>query len=213
MKTTNLSLQILKPVVAATVAIVIINGLSLQPARANYIVTLEQVGSNVVATGTGAIDLTGLTLNGTTPTEDPFMNPHIGEILTGASGFTDSYAGGPAFTGPGNFGSGLPTVTASSGSGDLVGIFGISFSLGVPEDYVSGNALSDTSTYNNATFSTLGVTPGTYEWTWGTGANQNFTLQIGPAAAPDSGSTFALFFLALSGLFGLNRLRQVQLAQ
>ena len=28
---------------------------------------------------------------------------------------------------------------------------------------------------------TLGVTPGTYVWKWGFGANQNFTLQIGPA--------------------------------
>jgi hypothetical protein len=37
-------------------------GLSAPPAQAGYIVTLEQVGSNVVATGSGAIDLTDLTL-------------------------------------------------------------------------------------------------------------------------------------------------------
>ena len=35
---------------------------SVQPAQA-YSVTLQQVGSNVVATGSGAINLTGLTLN------------------------------------------------------------------------------------------------------------------------------------------------------
>ena len=120
MKTTNLSLQILKPVVAATVAIVIICGLSVQPARANYIVTLEQVGSNVVATGTGAIDLTGLSLLGTTSALDPFINPHVGFILTGASGIQDGYSG---VNGPANFGSGNGGF-ASSGSGDLVGIFG-----------------------------------------------------------------------------------------
>jgi hypothetical protein len=42
----------------------------------------------------------------------------------------------------------------------------------------------DRATYSGATLATLGVTPGTYKWTWGTGANQNFTLQIkipGPA--------------------------------
>jgi hypothetical protein len=39
-------------------------GLSAPPAKAGYVVTLEQVGSNVVATGSGPIDLTGLTLGG-----------------------------------------------------------------------------------------------------------------------------------------------------
>jgi hypothetical protein len=33
--------------------------------------------------------------------------------------------------------------------------------------------------FNNTTVANLGVTPGTYVWTWGAGANQNFTLQIG----------------------------------
>jgi len=106
--------------------------------------------------------------------------------------------------GPGGF------AAASSGSGDLVGV--IFSTLTVPQGYVSGNALSDSSTYDNATFFSLGVTPGTYEWTWGTGANQNFTLQIGPAGVPDAGSTIGLLFLSLIGLFGLNRLRHVQLA-
>src|SRR5262249_37969983 len=47
-----------------------------------------------------------------------------------------------------------------------------------PHNYVSGAALSDSMTFNNATLATLGVTPGTYVWTWGTRANQNFTLKI-----------------------------------
>jgi len=29
------------------------------------------------------------------------------------------------------------------------------------------------------------VTPGTYEWTWGTGVNQNFTLDAVAAAVPE----------------------------
>jgi hypothetical protein len=33
---------------------------SVRPAQANYIVTLKQNGPNVVATGSGAFDLTGL---------------------------------------------------------------------------------------------------------------------------------------------------------
>ena len=40
--------------------------------------------------------------------------------------------------------------------------------------------LSNSATYSGKTFATLGVTPGTYEWTWGNGANQNFTVHIPP---------------------------------
>jgi len=52
--------------------------------------------------------------------------------------------------------------------------------LSVPTGYVSGTALANSATYSGQTFVTLGVTPGTYVWKWGTGANQNFTLQIPP---------------------------------
>jgi hypothetical protein len=51
--------------------------------------------------------------------------------------------------------------------------------------YVSGHALADTMTFDNTTFTGLGVTPGTYEWTWGSGLTaDSFTLQIGPVAVP-----------------------------
>ena len=100
----------------------------------------------------------------------------------------DRYDG--LFTGPTNFGSGLAT-SASSGSGDLVGInlFDVLDGIGngllfLPQGYVSGAALSDSMTFNNATFASLGVMPGTYVWTWGTGLqNQNFTLIIGSAGS------------------------------
>jgi hypothetical protein len=89
-----------------------------------------------------------------------------------------------------------------SGSGDLVGIFMNSTfdQLYVPSGYVSGSALSGTSTYDNTTFSGLGVTPGTYEWMWGLGTNQNFTLVIGGTSVPEP-SAIALLGTALAGFF------------
>jgi hypothetical protein len=64
-------------------------------------------------------------------------------------------------------------------------------------------------TFNNATFASLGVTPGAYVWTWGTGlANQNFTLQIGSVGipgVPDGGSTVSLLAFGLLGLAPLRR--------
>jgi hypothetical protein len=58
--------------------------------------------------------------------------------------------------------------------------------------------------FNSATFVSLGVTPGTYVWSWGTGLpNQNFTLIIGGAGVPDGGSTVSLLSCALLGLVSL----------
>ena len=157
MKTTSFLRKLLQPVLA-TLAIAIVSGLSVSSAQANYIVTLQQVGSNVVATGTGAINLTGLTLAfANDDTTGARMFPQFFIIMgSTASGFTDSYTG---FIGPPNFGSGGLTP-ATIGSGDHVGInFGASNRVYVPVGYSSGTLLSDMSTYNNASFASLDVTP------------------------------------------------------
>jgi VPDSG-CTERM motif len=76
----------------------------------------------------------------------------------------------------------------------------------VPQAYVSGAALSNSMTFNNATFASLGVTPGPYVWSWGTGLpNQNFRLVIRGAGVPDGGSTVSLLGFALLGLAALQR--------
>jgi hypothetical protein len=173
----------------------------VRPAQ-GYTITLEQIGSNVVANGSGAINLTGLTFVVVT-TNSPYIYGAFGKIITGPNGAAnDIYTG---FTGPTSFGSGSQ-IFADFGSGDMVGIDGFSNSLVVPQGYVSGTALSSSATWNNATFASLGVTPGTYEWTWGTGLpNQNFTLIIGGAGVPDGGSTVSLLGCALLGLAAVRR--------
>ena len=57
------SLKFFKPALATTLAIVLAWLLSVRPAEAGYTVTLQQVGPDVVATGSGAIDLHGLTFS------------------------------------------------------------------------------------------------------------------------------------------------------
>ena len=117
------------------------------------------------------------------------------DILTGPRGQPfDIYTG---LTGPASFGSG-GGAGGDSASGDFVGMTA-STDLYVPDGYVSGSPLSDTATYDSQTFSSLGATPGTYKWTWGTGPNQNFTLVIGAAAVPEP-STWAMMLLGFAGL-------------
>ena len=69
----------------------------------------------------------------------------------------------------------------------------------MPAGYVSGDPLSDSSIYDNVTFASLDVIPGTYEWTWGDGVNQNFTLQIIAPAVPEP-SSLPLLGIALAAL-------------
>ena len=179
---------------------------SIQPAQ-GFTMTLQQVGSNVVANGSGAFNLSGLTGAGNIDGGLSGVRASIGFIgIHPVGGLLPSYVG---FTGPTSFGSSGHLFVADASNGNSVAISGLMGILVVPVGYVSGNPLTNTMTFNNATLDSLGVTPGTYVWTWGTGlANQNFTLQIGSLGVPgvpDGGSTVSLLGFALFGLAALRR--------
>ena len=199
-KITTPSREFFKLTLATTPAIVFAWLLSVQPAQAGgYTVTLQQVGPNVVATGNGAIDLTGLTFAYSTSV-DPGLSPSAvrGFIRGGAFIYT-----GPTSSrvdlyfhpsGPTTFGGSGFFRSANSGSGDMVGIAArvTLFEkeihptyLAVPKGYVSGTSLSDRATYS---WKVSGTEPGTYVWRWGNGANQKFTLKIEPGSV-GSGTT------------------------
>jgi PEP-CTERM motif len=193
---------------AATIGMAMLTGLSAPPAQAGYIVDLTQQGGDVVATGSGTIDLTGLSLFASPFTTHTGIIPSEAVIVTGpaSGGVEDLYTG---FTGPTSFGSGGTTSPPNSGSGNIVGIagpaeYGVSL-LGVPFGYVSGSPLSDTATYDGQTFTSLGATPGIFKWTWGDGANQNFTLDIS-IPEPATWAMMALGFAVL-GFLGYRKTR------
>jgi hypothetical protein len=112
-------------------------------------------------------------------------------------------------TGPGSFGSGVFSVaTAGTGSGDRLGFTfsGSDLILVVPDDYVSGETLAGENRFNNRNFTNLGVTEGTYVWTWGSGANaDSLTLRIGDPNGVPVPATLGLLMLGLAGLGACRR--------
>ena len=171
------------------------------PAQAGYTVTLTQRGNNVVATGSGPIDLTGLSLIFGIHTH-AFIFPSAGAIFTGLITGAPPLDDYTTITGPTSFGSGRGTL-ADSSSGDIVGVEAQDAppDIFVPHGYVSDAPLSGTSFYAGQTFAGLGVTPGTFEWTWGTGVNQNFTLDISTAPPPvPEPASLTLLAMGLAGL-------------
>ena len=133
----------------------------------SVVIDITQVGSDVVISGSGALDKTGLTYDFSTfqPAE---VVPSLNIVLIGPdSGHVDVFSG---FTGPSSLGTGGTSVP-SSGSGDMFGIDDTTLDL--PFGYTSGSPIVSTSTFTNKTIAELGFTPGAYVFSWNSSAPGN----------------------------------------
>jgi len=155
-------------------------------ARAAYVLTLEETAGNVVATGSGSFDLAALTVNSLGNVGfGADVHAAIAQLYAGSSSTVDIYQG---VSGPTNFGSGA-LFGVNSDSGSFAGVQGVGGLLFVPGGYTSGTILSDSATWTDATLSSLGVTSGTYTYTWGSGATaDSFTIDAMTGAVPEPSS-------------------------
>ncbi len=164
------------------------------PARAAYTVTFSQTGPDVVASGSGTIDINGLTFVGSGVSVPPQVAPYLATEATGAAAPLSGYSG--TTSGPSGFGYGAAT-DATRGTGDLVAIEapgGVDGLIYVPQGYVSGAPLSDTATYVGQSLASLGLTtPGSYVYGFGSSADADtFTVDIGTAPVPEPASLVLL---------------------
>ncbi len=139
-------------------------------AHAAYTVQVVESGGDVVASGSGSLLLAGAVPAGGGSTVS-FVAPSLGLLHTGTTGNVSQYGG---ITGPAAFGTG-PLTPASSSSGALVGIRSVLGRFFVPQGYVSGAPLTSSAVWSGVTFADLGLTPGTYVWTW---PGDSFTVNV-----------------------------------
>jgi PEP-CTERM motif len=179
-----------------SVAILALGTVSASTAQASYVTTFEDVGSNVVEIGGGTLDLTDLSF-ASQGVSRSFVQPSAPVYVSGAGGFENVFKGdisGPADWGPGS------ATSASLSSGDAVGIEGSKKLIIVPQGYMFGAPLSETSTYLDTSLASLGLTPGTYVYSWGTGPHADtFTVDVVASSVPEP-STWAMMLAGFAGL-------------
>ena len=152
----TMNIRMLKAAVAGLVLSV--SGL----ANAALIFTVNEVGSDVVITGSGSFDLTGTSLAGSSTFNGGFMNSSTA-LAVGNPGSFDVYNG--FTTNSGAFGTGS-FFDGSGDSGDLIGFDSIQQGglVFLPTGYVSKNALSGSTTLVGHSFASLGLITGTYDY-------------------------------------------------
>jgi hypothetical protein len=146
-----------------------------------FTAVITEVGSNVVMSGTGTFNINDLTSTFNFGGTGASVTANTARLTIGTIGSNITQYSGNTLTGPFTFGSGTQRNT-NLGTGSMFGVGPVGFgtrTILVPTGYVSGTNISGTATYLNQSLSSLGLTSGTYTWTWGTGSNSgSFVLQI-----------------------------------
>lgn len=188
---------------ACVVAVAALVGFALSPAQAGLVFTFAEVGSDVVMTATGSVDLTDLIAQSNQSWASGNNGVQSGAssneyVATGVAGATTTPYQTTFTTVGGSFGE-RAFLAPSSVSGDIAGFLDGAATdfVWVPAGYVSGTALNGTSTFNSTTLAGMGLIPGDYTWGW-SGASPD-TITVSVSAVPEP-STFALCSVAVAGL-------------
>jgi hypothetical protein len=157
-------------------------------ATGSLLITITQNGPNVVLQGSGSLNINDLTFATSGNLGGGGLGPQTATFISGPNGVFDQYSG--SISSPGTFGTGSGGASSSS-TGDIFGIIypgGPPHALVVPSGYTTGTSLSGSMTFNSQTIAGLGLTEGTYNWTWGSGPNADGITMIIGGTGP-TGST------------------------
>lgn len=177
--------------------------------QAAITIHMEEVGSNVVATLSGAINsLPGAptgsgglgSFNGLRPS-GPTMSFAFTQVPGVFPVVQVNYYTATAY--PSNLGSSSTTLLqANSSTASTTMMFRnlTTSNIMIDQSYVLGTAVTGTLTWNNKTFSSMGVATGSYVWGWST---DSITLNVVPEP-----SSLSLLVVGVGGLIALRRVRR-----
>lgn len=197
---------------------------SMQPAEAGFLFTFEQVGPDLVVTGSGSLNTTGWSPGLTTAsspslfrgapspanfnvrvgTDSPYARYDVpAGSVTGTTGFT--------------FGTVLTQTNANSSSGSRIGfafepLGSVPVRFNLPNGYVSNSVLVGTATWTNTTLAAWGLTAGqTANFTMTTPATGNPTEVVSLIAVPEPTQLVAV--AGVGAAFGAWQLRKQRRAR
>lgn len=183
-------------------------------AQAAVIITIQEVGQDVVVSGSGSIASDWL--GGPVPTQifsTDILDPsnytiQAGNPTTEMNLYELQAIPGDPETNEPRFGNGPEVTQTTNNTGDA---FGIRFSqpelmqLAIPTDYVSGEQMNFRVTFPGATLNSLGIELGSSTWNW-TGQpelDQHVTLNVIPRAGTPPVAASSVPTLGALGLMGL----------
>jgi len=150
------------------------------PPLSGLTVTVLEVGSDVVWSGSGTLNLGDLSLAEEGNITAGFNASQAIWAIGPTISTPDNRYSGSSISYPSNFGAGA--TGAAFGSGAIVGVLpgGSGRLIVVPSGYTSNTFISGTTTYTDQTFSSMGLVEGIYSWTWGVSPNEgSINMTIG----------------------------------
>ncbi|MBL0871643.1 MAG: PEP-CTERM sorting domain-containing protein [Phycisphaerales bacterium] len=156
--------------------------------------TIAEAGGNVVITGSGSINTTGMTSLFVTGWTLPY---NASDGIGVGSGPVSAYAG---LTGP-LLGPGASVPVASTATGDPFGFTKFNGRFLLPQNYVSGSPLFGTASYFGQSYTSMGFVPGTYVFNLNNGTGSDTMTVIIPAPG-------AAAMLGLGGMMAVRRRRR-----
>ncbi len=150
----------------------------------------------------GSLDLNALGANPSSGSNSLlFVEPMAGLVSVGTAAGFELYDVNTAFT---SFGTGPQNLFGSGGTGDRVGLF-TGQQIGLPTGYLSNDLLMGTSSFNGS-FSSLGLTPGSYVTSLDSGvATDSVFVNVGPVVVVPEPSALILLAVMTSGLMTARR--------